>query len=93
MFTERPRTFWQSVLGLIGHLFGTAVIFVTFIAIGWFIEYVLSALHTIRKFPEEMFGFITAIELGIVYVDALVCAVVLLVGMWRFCKDILGERP
>jgi hypothetical protein len=89
LFAERPRTFLQSVLALIGHLCGTAVIFLALIIIAWGISFVFAKLHAIHNFPEQIYAFITTVELTIVYIDALASAIVLIVGLVRFCRDLI----
>ncbi len=90
--TRRPKTFWHSVVGLITHLLGTTVIFLALIILGWFISVFFSWLNGIHPFPDEIFSFITAVELILIYLDTLICAIVLIVGMWRFGTEIIGER-
>ena len=81
------ESYARSVLRLIGHLIGTAVIFVSLFAIGWTVSFVLHYLHGIFPFPTEIFDFITKFELYLVYGDSLLCAFVLLGGAVRFIKD------
>lgn len=85
---ERPhRSYSAAVFGLIGHLLGTGVIFVSFILIGWLIAYFLHFLNEIHPFSVEIFGFITKLELYLVYGDALLCGLVLLGGAIRFVRE------
>lgn len=88
----RRRSYWESVVALIAHLAGTGVIFVAFILLGWVVTYILVGLHTLHPFPEEIFRLITRIELGLIYVDAGLCAIVLFAGMAKFCRDIVGAQ-
>jgi hypothetical protein len=89
----RPRAgYWWSVLSLVGHLFGTAIIFTALFTIGWLISVVLHALHRYHPFPAEMFEFATEIELYLVYADSVACGIALLMGMVRFCKQVMKEE-
>ena len=90
MFGQRkPKTFWESVFSLIGHLLGTAVIFVTFFCLAWGISFILSGLDALHKFPEEIYQIITRIEVWLIYADAVLCTIVLIAGAWRFCSDLM----
>ena len=91
-YPERRKTYWDSVLSLIGHLIGTGVIFISFLIITWVIEVVLRFLNCIHSLPSEILSFVTSLELGFVYADAILCAVVLFAGLLRFCIDIIGAR-
>lgn len=79
------------MLSLIGHLIGTAVIFTALFTIGWLVSVTLHALHRYHPFPEEIFRFVTKIELYLVYADSVVSGIVLLAGMVRFCKQLVLE--
>ena len=83
----RRKTYAESVVGLIGHLFGAAVIFVSFFFIGWVVSFSLHFLHGIYPFPVEILGFITKFELYLIYGDSVLCAFVLLGGAYRFIAD------
>jgi hypothetical protein len=71
-----------------GHLFGTAVIFTSLFSIGWLVSVALHALHRYHPFPDEMFEFVTKIELYLIYADSAFCGGVLLMGMVRFCMQV-----
>ena len=49
----------------------------------------LHALHRYHPFPDEIFRFVTKIELYLVYADSVLSAVVLIAGMVRFCKQVV----
>jgi hypothetical protein len=72
-----------------GHLLGTAVIFTALFTIGWLVSVVLHALHRYHPFPDEIFRFVTKIELYLVYADSLLSGIVLIAGMTRFCKQLM----
>jgi hypothetical protein len=74
---------------LVGHLLGTASIFVALFTIGWAISYFLHLLHRTHPFPGEIFVFATTIELYLVYLDAGLSIIVLSAGMWRFCRELM----
>lgn len=88
---QRRVGYWWSVLSLVGHLIGTAVIFTALFTIGWLVSVTLHALHRYHPFPDEIFRFVTKIELYLVYADSVVSGIVLLAGMVRFCKQLILE--
>jgi hypothetical protein len=75
------------VISLLGHLLGTAIIFTALFTLGWLVSVVLHALHRYHPFPDEIFKFVTKIELYLVCADSLLSGVVLIAGMIRFCKQ------
>lgn len=86
---ERRIGYWWSVMTLVGHLLGTAVIFIALFTIGWLVSVALHALHRYHPFPAEIFKFVTKIELYLVYADSVVSGIVLIAGMVRFCKQLM----
>jgi uncharacterized BrkB/YihY/UPF0761 family membrane protein len=87
--SRRPHNFWASVLSLIGHLVGTAVIFVSLITLGWLISFIMHFLHAIHQFPGEILWLFTRIELYLTYVDIGLCAIFIFAGARRFYRDVL----
>jgi hypothetical protein len=89
---SRPKgTFFRSILLLVGHLSCTALVFVALFSLGWIVSCVFNYLDTIHKFPDEIFKLVTRLEIGLVYVDAIVSGVVLLAGILRFVRDAVWE--
>lgn len=88
---ERGRRigYWWSVVTLLGHLLGTAVIFTGLFTLGWLVSVALHALHRYHPFPDEMFRFVTRLELYLLYVDAFVSGTVLMAGTVKFCKRLI----
>lgn len=90
---RRPRiSFGRAVVNLIGHLVGSGVLFISFFAIGWGISFAIHWFDGIHKLPDEMSSFIAQFELWIAYVDAALCAIVVLAGAYRFVKDLGNMR-
>jgi hypothetical protein len=57
--------------------------------IGWLVSVALHALHRYHPFPEEIFSFVSKIELYLVYADSVLSGIVLLAGMVRFCRQLI----
>lgn len=86
---EKRESYWISVLRLIGHLFGTAAIFASWFLIAWGLSALLVWCNSIHPLPVEISGLVTKLEVGLVYADAVFCAVVFLGGAWLFIRDLL----
>lgn len=92
LFSSRPRSYWESIFSLIGHLIGTAVIFGALFVLGWLLSVLLFWLNTIHSFPPAILDIVTKIEVFLVYIDAGLCFVLLLAGAWRFCSELWELR-
>lgn len=89
---RKQHSYPESVVMLIFHILGTAVIFLSLASVAWLINVALSSLNALHPFSEPILRFFTGVELALLYVDAAVSAFVLLAGTWRFCKEITGAR-
>ena len=87
---RKKISFFDSVVSLIGHLLGSAILFLSFYAIGWIISFVVHWLNLIHKVPPDIAIFTAKIELWIVYADAVLCFFVISAGAYRFIRD-LGD--
>jgi hypothetical protein len=81
-------TFWRSIVQLIGHLGGTALVFVALFSLGWIVSCSFNYLNSIHQFPDELFKLVTRLDVGLVYVDAAVSGVVLTAGIVRFVLEV-----
>lgn len=86
---ERRHSYSWSLLLLVGHLIGTALIFLAFFILAWGLSVVVAHLHAIHPLPDEIFRYITKLETGIVYADSAFCGIVLAAGAWRFIRDLI----
>lgn len=86
------RAYKKSLLGLVGHMIGTASIFLALIFLTWLVEVAVDALHKIHPFPADVLDFVRSVEMGVVYVDTALCIVVLGAGFVRFGKDVIGSQ-
>ena len=91
-FHRRRKTFAESVVGLVFHLVGAAVIFVSFFTVAWCVSWLLHWLHSVHPFPDEIFWLVSRVEVWAIYADAALCAIVLLAGSFRFCVEVLEAR-
>jgi hypothetical protein len=81
------KSYAGSVLGLIGHLLGTAAIFTAFFSICWGVTLILHFLDEVHRFPDEILSIINVIEIYVIYADVCLCFFVLLGGAVQFCRD------
>jgi len=77
------------MLLLIGHLAATALVFVSLFTLGWTVSFIFNYLHTVHEFPAGIFKLVAGSEIGLIYLDAIVCGVVLLAGILRYVRDVL----
>ena len=90
--SNKSHSYPQSVVMLIFHIIGTAVIFLSLASVAWLLNVALHWLNTLHPFSEPILRFFTGVEMALLYVDAAVSGFVLLAGTWRFCKEITGGR-
>lgn len=86
----RRITYWQAVRNLIGHLFGTSALFISFLVLGWGISYVANFLNNIFAMPENILEVVHIFELAIIWIDAFVCTILVITGATLFIKDLRG---
>ncbi len=86
--SRRKKSYAASVVGLIAHLAGTAIIFSTVFVFGWLVSVLFHWLHAIHPFGEEIFKIISRLEVGLIYVDICLSLIVLFAGAWRFCAEL-----
>jgi hypothetical protein len=90
MFREKPhKSFWGAIFSLVGHLAGTAVIFVSLITLGWGVSFIMHSLDAVHHFPQEILNIFTKFELYLTYLDIALCTVFLFAGARRFYRDIM----
>ena len=90
IFGGKKISFFDSVINLIGHLIGSAILFLCFYAIGWMISLAVHWLDTYHSMPKDIADFTSKFELWLVYGDAALCLIVIVAGAFRFIKD-LGD--
>jgi hypothetical protein len=91
---SRQQPFLMSILLLIGHLCATALVFISLFTLGWGVAVAVAFafLQSVHAFPDQVFDLVSRLELGLIYLDAAVCGVVLMVGIVRFVRDVLERK-
>jgi len=77
---------------LMGHIFGSAVLFLSIACVSWGLGVAIHWLNGIHAFAPSVLGLITSVELGLLYVDIGLSLIVLIVGAFRFIKELSGPR-
>jgi len=83
------RTFLWSVRRVLGHLLGTTTVFIALFTFAWTIGFATAYLNGIHPFSPEILRIAARVEVMILYADIALCGFVSLLGMWRFCKDVI----
>jgi hypothetical protein len=91
-WARKPTSFASAVLRLIGHLLGSAVVFATILLLAWVIGVAFHFLNSIYPFDIGEAGVIHKIQIGILFFDCGLSALVLFAGAKRFAKDV-GALP
>jgi hypothetical protein len=86
---KRPA-FSQSIFKLIGHAIGGAALFVSLAALTWALGVAVSALNSVHPFSADVLQLLHNVEIGLLYMDIGLSGIVLLVGAFRFVKEISG---
>ena len=81
-------TYKGAVINLIGHLFGTAIVFIAFISFGWGISFFVYWLNSFHQLQPNILDFINLLELGIAYADAILCFFLVLAGARKFLREL-----
>ena len=85
--TESKRSLPVAIASLIGHFFGTAIIFLVVLFLGWLVSLVLHWIHAVLPLPNQTFHAVEAIEVWLLRFDVVLCALLLSAGLWRYLRD------
>lgn len=83
---HRRNTFWTLIAKLLGHLVGSAAIFVTLFTLGWALSWYLSSLEGLHAFEPESAA---KLEKWWFWGDAFLSVSVFVSGIFRFIRDVL----
>lgn len=84
--------FLESLVSLVGHVAGSAVLFFTVALFAWLLKWAVHFLDSIHPFGPTIMGIFEAAEIGLLYLDICLSACVLLAGVVRFIKELIGGR-
>ncbi|MBC5763327.1 hypothetical protein [Ramlibacter albus] len=88
LYSHRQPTFGESVFKLLGHVIGGAVLFLGLAAVSWLIGWGIHALDAIHPFNPSVFALLHGVEVAILYLDIGLSGIVLVVGAFRFIREI-----
>jgi len=80
--------YWSSLVKLLAHLLGTAIMFSAILVVAWGLSYLVHKLNATHPFPPAIYAFVTTIEVWLVYIDVLISGIVFLFGAFRFLQEI-----
>ncbi len=73
---DHNPSFGQSVLRLLGHLLGTAVLYVTLFTLAWGLSFFCTWLNSMHPFSDEALRHLLRVEVAVLYCDTALCACV-----------------
>jgi hypothetical protein len=85
------HAFGRSIVVLLAHLAGTALVFATLFTLIWATSWFLACLQAVHALPDEVLRPIHFFEIGALYLDEAICAIMLVAGATRFCGELLGR--
>lgn len=85
----RRAPIWEPTSTLIGHLVSTTAVFVSLFTLTWLGSVVFSYLHAAHRFSQEALDLFVSVEITLLYLDAVICAVALLFGIARYFRTLL----
>lgn len=88
-YGRRRDSYWHSIVKLLAHLLGTAIMFVAILLVSWGLSFLVHKLHTAHPFPDEIYNFVTKIELWLVYIDVVISGIVLVFGAYKFLLELV----
>ena len=92
-WSARPQPrFGDSVLKLLGHVIGGAIMCVGLAAISWALGWWIESMQGVHPFNPSVLTLLHGVEIGILYIDIALSAIVLLVGGFRFIGEIAKPR-
>jgi hypothetical protein len=80
------RSYPRSLLALLTHLVGTAIVFTAILVLAWGMSYLVAWLHAVHPFPPETYRFLAVVKRWLVYVDVAVSAAALLYNTVQFIR-------
>lgn len=89
---HQQRSFAESIVGLIFHIVGSAVLFLVFASVSWGLGYAVHLLGLHHPFEPGVLNALHRVELWLLYVDIALSGMVLLVGAYRFILEIGGRK-
>lgn len=92
MFGEQKKTYGDSVVSLVGHLFGTCFLFIALLTVVWLASVGVKWLNDIHPFPEDILSSIQSIETVFFWFDTILCFTLLIIGAISFIRDINDAR-
>lgn len=81
--------FWQALPHLIGHIVGAAIIFSLLALIAWLLGVAVGWLNAIVPFNPHVLATLHNVETALLYLDIGLSSIVVVVGGYRFLREIV----
>lgn len=85
---ERREIFWTSTFKLLGHITGSALVFVFLVTIEWSVSWFVSALNGLRPMDADESLVMGHVGRGLLYGDAALAGILFLTNFYRFLRDL-----
>jgi hypothetical protein len=85
---KRRETFWTSIFKLLGHVTGSALVFIFLVTIEWLLAWFLIGLNAIHPLDPEESIFALHFSRVLLYGDAILAGAVFITGFFRFIRDL-----
>ena len=86
------HSFLESVVSLIFHIIGSAILVLVFATVSWMLGYAVHGIGSVHPFDVSVLNVLHAVELWLLYIDIFLSGMVLLVGAFRFLLEIGGRK-
>ncbi len=86
---QEPRgNFAKSILHLLGHILGSACIFVFLATVEWGLEWFVATLNEVRPLDQEDFLLVHHVGQAFLWGDVSLSAIVFITGFVKFVRDL-----
>lgn len=89
---RKHPAFADSVIKLIGHAIGGAALFLSLAALSWGLGAMIEVMNRTHPFSASVLNLLHGVEIGLLYLDIALSSIVLLLGAYRFVKEITGVK-
>jgi hypothetical protein len=87
-YSNNRVTFVSAVSSLVGHIVGSASLFITIMAVTWSISWSFSYLNEIHNFPEASQRILIYLEVTLLIIDAFLCVALIVFAAKRFVFEL-----
>lgn len=89
---RKNHGFMHAVMHLIGHVLGGAFLFASLATVAWLLGAFVARLHETHAFTPQVLTVLHSTEIALLYLDVLLSGIVVVIGAFKFVRDISGDR-